>query len=327
MKNKILFIPICISIFCLIASYVNIIDYITALIFIIIILIFTLCFLVIQQRKEIDVFTEHIIDIIDHAYNNTYVYQNNDETIESKIQFKLNKLLDKVNYEIDQSRQSQDKIQALITDLSHQVKTPLTNIKLYLDILQKKEASINNIDFYKKLDLQVEKLEFLMNSIIKISRLENDIITIVPKPNNIKETVFKTITDVYYKAESKDIFIDYKPTDYIAIYDEKWTIEAISNVLDNAVKYSNPHSTITIECENTEFYCILKIIDQGIGINKNEFNNIFKRFYRENDKHNYEGIGIGLYLTREILSLEHGYISVKSEKNIGSCFSIYLPIC
>lgn len=76
----------------------------------------------------------------------------------------------------------------------------------------------------------------------------------------------------------------------------------------------------------TEFYCIIKIQDNGIGIASEEFNNIFKRFYRETDKHQYDGIGIGLYLTREILSLEHGYIFIQSEKNVGSCFSIYLPI-
>ena len=326
MKNKVLVLSFSLISIFMIMTYFKIIPLIAFLYIVIILLLFTLLFVIYYQTKETNIFFEHLLDILDNTFNeNSISYSNNDETIESKIQFKLNKLLDKIKNEANQSKKSQKKLQSLITDVSHQIKTPLTNIKLYSNML-KNEKNIENTVFYKNLDSQINKLEFLMEAIIKISRLENNIITIIPKSNNLKETIIKSILDVYYKAEKKGIIIKYDLKDYVAMYDEKWTIEAITNVLDNAIKYSNENDKIIIELKRTEFYCIVKIQDNGIGIDKEEFNNIFKRFYRETDKYTYEGIGIGLYLTREILSLEHGYISVESQKNIGSCFSLYLPI-
>ncbi|WP_455682732.1 sensor histidine kinase [Thomasclavelia sp.] len=326
MKNKVLVLSFSLISIFMIMTYFKIIPLIAFLYIVIILLLFTLLFVIYYQTKETNIFFEHLLDILDNTFNeNSISYSNNDETIESKIQFKLNKLLDKIKNEANQSKKSQKKLQSLITDVSHQIKTPLTNIKLYSNML-KNEKNIENTVFYKNLDSQINKLEFLMEAIIKISRLENNIITIIPKSNNLKETIIKSILDVYYKAEKKGIIIKCDLKDYVAMYDEKWTIEAITNVLDNAIKYSNENDKIIIELKRTEFYCIVKIQDNGIGIDKEEFNNIFKRFYRETDKYTYEGIGIGLYLTREILSLEHGYISVESQKNIGSCFSLYLPI-
>lgn len=327
MKNKLLSISFLLIFLCVLSNCLMFISLVNCLFMIILILFITLLIIIYLKNKEMDHFSGYIIDILDDAYNeNIITYSNNEETIESKIQFKLNRLLDKIQNEIDFSRKNQNKLQSLITDLSHQVKTPLTNIKLYSDILKKNQFDEKNVNFYKKMDEQIDKVEFLMGSIIKISRLENNIITIEPKCNNIKETLIKSISDVFYKADKKSINIEYKPQDYFAMYDEKWTVEAISNVLDNAIKYSSDNEKITIMTNITEFYCIIKIQDNGIGINKKEYNNIFKRFYREIDKHKYDGIGIGLYLTREILSLEHGYISVESEINVGSCFSIYLSI-
>lgn len=327
MKNKVLILSFSLIFIFMILAYFKIIPLITYLYIIIILLLFTLFFVIYYQTKELNMFFKHLLDVLDNAYNeNNISFSSNDETIESKIDFKLNKLLDKIQSETNQSKINQKKLQSLITDVSHQVKTPLTNIKLYSNILKKNEKNIENFKFYKNLDSQINKLEFLMESLIKISRLENNLISIVPKSNNLKETITKSILDVYHKAEKKGIIIKYDLKDYLAIYDEKWTIEAITNVLDNAIKYSNENKEIIIKLKRTEFYCIIKIQDSGIGINKKEFNNIFKRFYRETDKYMYEGIGIGLYLTREILSLEHGYISVESEKNVGSCFSLYLPV-
>lgn len=189
---------------------------------IIFILFITLLIIIYLFNKEIDHFSGYIVDILDDAYNeNVTTFSHYDETIESKIQFTLNRLLDKVQNEINQARKSQAKLQSFITDLSHQVKTPLTNIKLYSDMLKKNQFDEKNVDFCKKMDEQIQKIEFLMGSIIKISRLENNIISIEPSYNNIKETLIKSISDVFYKADKKSINIEYKPQDYFAMYDEK----------------------------------------------------------------------------------------------------------
>ncbi|MCB7489946.1 ATP-binding protein [Faecalibacillus faecis] len=109
-----------------------------------------------------------------------------------------------------------------------------------------------------------------------------------------------------------------------ALYDEKWTQEAIFNVLENCIKYSNKNTPITIQISKNTFFSKITITDQGIGIKKENYNNIFQRFYRAQEVQDEDGIGIGLYLTREILSREEGYITVQSEYGKGSTFTIYL---
>ena len=128
-------------------------------------------------------------------------------------------------------------------------------------------------------------------------------------------------------AEKKNISIDIiGDTKAIAKYDKKWTLEAICNILENAIKYTNENGKIEINIEKLESFLRIDIIDNGIGIDNENINNIFKRFFREQKVHDIEGVGIGLYLSKNIIELQNGYIKLKSKVGEGSTFSVFLPL-
>ena len=261
----------------------------------------------------------HLTHYIFNTFDKTATQSNKEyeETIDSKLLHQINKYKQELDIEKEETIHSKQEIQSLVTHISHQVKTPLANIKIYNDLLARNDLSKEEaIDFHQMLNKQINKLDFLMESLIKMSRLETDIIQLNIEKNDLYSTLIEVINHVFLLAEKKHINIELSKNTHIsALYDEKWTQEAIFNVLENCIKYSNKNTTITIQ---------ISITDQGIGIKKENYNNIFQRFYRAQEVQDEDGIGIGLYLTREILSREEGYITVQSEYGKGSTFTIYL---
>lgn len=214
----------------------------------------------------------------------------------------------------------------LISDISHQTKTPIANMKLYLEFLQKEELSEKGSEFLGNLEGQVEKLDFLMQSMVKMSRLETGIIQIRSEPENLYETLTKAVTEIVPAAAQKQIELSVDCQESYALrHDKKWTEEAIFNVLDNAVKYTKPFGKIHVKVIRQEIYTRISISDTGKGILPERQAEIFARFYREPEVHGGNGVGIGLYLTRKILKLQGGYIEVRSEAGKGSEFHLYLP--
>ncbi|MDE6219490.1 MAG: HAMP domain-containing histidine kinase, partial [Lachnospiraceae bacterium] len=167
-------------------------------------------------------------------------------------------------------------------------------------------------------------LSFLTASLIKTSRLENGIINVVPKENSIQ----KLIECIDYRDAAVAKGIHYKTAsvpDCTAYFDFKWTVEAVSNIVDNAIKYTAAGGTVTVSAKDYEMFACVLIADTGIGLSEDETARIFARFYRSPEVSDERGVGIGLYLAREILSKESGYIKVSSEKGKGSVFSVFLP--
>lgn len=218
-----------------------------------------------------------------------------------------------------------EKIQVLISDISHQTKTPIANILLYTELLGEQILSEDCVRYVDILAKQGEKLDFMISSLVKISRLESGIITIRPQKGNLQKLIDDAIMQISPKAISKEIDIKTELTNGIAYYDPKWTVEAIFNVLDNAVKYSPPRSKIKVNVINYELFSRIDITDQGIGITASEQSKIFTRFYRSPMVNEKEGVGIGLFLSRAILSAGAGYLKVSSKLGAGSTFSIFLP--
>jgi len=177
----------------------------------------------------------------------------------------------------------------------------------------------------KQITVQSEKLDFLIKALIKTSRLETDIISVVPKADSVLDLV----NDVYYKikknAEEKNIKIQTICEECKAVFDKKWTEEALYNILDNALKYTPNGGNISVSVIPYEMFCRIDIVDNGIGIREGDINSIFMRFYRSIDVNQYEGVGIGLFLAREIVTKQGGYIKVTSTIGKGSTFSIFLP--
>lgn len=253
--------------------------------------------------------------------------QANKETLESKLNHKLIRLSEITEGAVSESRIEKDELQSLLGDISHQIKTPIANIKMYNNILIEREVSKEKEkEFLTLSNLQIEKLDFLMKSMIKMSRLENGVVQLKPKDNFIISIIANALAQINQKAEDKKISIEISCEEEIkAAFDEKWTEEAIFNVIDNAVKYTPRGGKIAIEVEELEMYVAVSICDNGIGIDEEEQGRIFQRFYRSPMVQVEEGVGVGLALTREIILKEQGFMKIKSELGKGTKFSIYLP--
>ena len=258
--------------------------------------------------------------------NETEVFSMIDDSIFSKLQHQTLRLINILKSQNKKMEYEKNEIKSLISDIAHQLKTPLTNMKIYSEFLQYENLlEEDRIEFNKVIMLSLDKLCFLVESMIKMSRLESSIINLHKRPSEINESILSAITQLYKKAQLKNIKIEFSPKENIKLnYDEKWTTEAIFNIIENAIKYSHKDSTIFINVEKYEIFTRIDIKDEGIGISEEEIPKIFKRFYRGSNVLNEEGIGIGLYLSREIVTKQGGYIKVKSYKN-GSIFSMFLP--
>ncbi|HAK43351.1 MAG TPA: sensor histidine kinase [Clostridium sp.] len=262
-----------------------------------------------------------IIDMRDEE-----VFSIMEDTLFSKLQYqtiKLTNILKEKNRQIENDR---NEIKSLISDIAHQLKTPITNLKIYGEILQDESLSKEERkEFNKIIILSLNRLSFLIESMIKMSRLESGVIQLKSQMNDLNDTILLAINQVQKKAKVKNIDIKLEETAKVKITcDKNWTAEALFNILENAVKYTNENGVIKVTIQNYEMFVRIDIQDNGVGIKEDELPKIFTRFYRGKNVGDIEGIGIGLYLTREIISKQGGYIKVKSN-NKGSIFSLFLP--
>src|SRR6056297_17548 len=288
--------------------------------------IFFSLFIVSLYRQKTKTTINNLNAMLDKSISGEFSKFTYDESMLSTLETKLSRFLSmSIHSKINLSKEKA-KIKSLITDISHQTKTPISNILLYSQLLKEQEQlPSHSLEMLNQIVVQSEKLDFLIQALVKTSRLETDIITVVPKSNS----VLYLVTDVYEKlknkAEKKSIEIKILGKDYAAIFDKKWTEEALYNILDNAIKYTSNSGCITISIVSYQIFCRINVTDNGIGIREEDINAIFKRFYRSIDVNQYEGVGIGLFLAREIVTKQNGYIKVSSDLGKGSTFSIFLP--
>ncbi|MDO4281875.1 MAG: HAMP domain-containing sensor histidine kinase [Peptococcaceae bacterium] len=236
---------------------------------------------------------------------------------------RLSQLYTHKNLELSEEKH---RLKELVSDISHQTKTPIANIKLYLEMMEDERDVDRNQDYLKKMNGQVDKLDFLLQSMVKMSRLETGTIRIQKQHVPLADTLAMAIGQVVAQADQKNIQIHVQYDEQLRLnHDKKWTAEAIFNILDNAVKYTNAGGNIHVVVCRQELFTKISIADTGKGIAPERQATIFTRFYREPEVHDEEGIGIGLYLAREIITLQNGYIEVQSQVGRGSTFMIYLP--
>ena len=172
-----------------------------------------------------------------------------------------------------------------------------------------------------------DKLDFLFQALVKTSRLETGAIRLEKKDSSLFHTLAQAMSSIVYAAEKKEIAVSVDcPENLIISHDSKWTSEALFNLLDNAVKYTPSGGKISVSVVQWEMYVEVKVTDTGKGISESNQAAIFRRFYREEEVHDQQGVGIGLYLAREIVTRQGGYIKVVSELRQGSEFSIMLPV-
>ena len=278
---------------------------------------------VIWRRKN----WERLNQMLDEGIRGEFEESKYDESELSKVESKWKRFLQdsamaKQNLETEKAN-----IKGLISDISHQTKTPMANIKLYSELLSEQlEEDGMEAELLGQIQAQAQKLEFLIQALTKLSRLETNILEVVPVKSQVKPLLESAVEEIRKKAEKKEIQIKIEMDfEAEAVFDRKWTEEALYNLLDNAVKYSPAGSEVLISTKLYEMWCVIAVSDRGRGILEEEIPKIFGRFYRAKEVQQEEGVGIGLYLVREILQKEGGFIKVNSEVGKGSTFLCYLP--
>ena len=279
-------------------------------------------------QKKLSLFTDGLCQTLDHMMDSTDWPQVDyeAETLLSRISHRLERLYNVMQKTRHTAEGEKEELQSLVSDISHQTKTPIANLKLINDtMLTRPLTEEKRKEFLQATGTQLDKLDFLIQGMVKTSRLETGVITLEKQDAVIGDTLVSAINGVLAPMEQKEISLSVDcPSDLTISHDSRWTSEALFNILDNAVKYTPTGGNIWVSVECWEMYVKIDITDNGIGISEEHQGTIFKRFYREDTVHDAEGIGIGLYLAREIISLQGGYIVVASEPGKGSTFSVRL---
>ena len=272
--------------------------------------------------------------MLDEAIAGTFKESDYDESKLSKVESKWKHFLSASALSRENVEKEKDRVKELVSDISHQTKTPMANIRLYTELLKERLEAAQpyaekdrqeNLRLLAEIDRQAEKLGFLIQSLTKMSRLESNIVEVRPKQLYVSELIDAVVQDLLPKAGKKNLEVVNTYTGSgMAYYDMKWTKEALGNIVDNAVKYSPCGSRVLLSVTEYKLYTAVSVKDFGAGIREEDTAKIFRRFYRTEDVHDEDGVGIGLYLAREIVRRENGYIKVKSKPGQGAEFMMYL---
>lgn len=251
-----------------------------------------------------------------------------DESAPSALESRMARFLNGSARSLRGVQRQRESIQRLLSDISHQTKTPLANLRLYSSLLMEEELTPRQREQAQVIFQQSEKLSFLIETLVKLSRLETDVLAVTPKLQPLAPLLERAASQAKAAAEQKGIALQLhlqQQAEMKALYDLRWTAEALGNLLDNAVKYTPPGGCIQVSATQYELFCRIDVRDNGIGIAEEEQAQIFGRFYRGRQVREQEGLGIGLYLAREIAQKQGGYLKLSSRPGQGSTFSLYLP--
>lgn len=279
--------------------------------------------IVINKVKNRNLF-DYLESMIHRAMNGEFSPEHFDEGRLSKLESELSDFLSASSISAQNVKDERDKIKSLISDISHQTKTPISNLILYSELLESADLTGDDKSNVEAIHAQAEKLRFLIDSLVKLSRLENGILSLETDNEELNPLLQDVAMQLREKAEAKNLKLEIEDTDARALIDKKWTQEAIVNIVDNAIKYTD-HGSITISTKDYEMFVCVDISDTGIGIPEEESAKVFQRFYRGSNVKSKEGVGIGLHLAREIISGEGGYIKLSSKLGEGTTFSVFLP--
>lgn len=246
-----------------------------------------------------------------------------EETMFGRIEHQLVRVQEMLQGRKDEAERSRDEIQKLISEIAHQMRTPLANIRTYTGLLGEEPEEK---DYLAALEESEKKLCFLVESFVRMARLEQHMIQIRKEEKNIRRTIQNTFGQIQTRAEEKQIrFAVALPEAVSCLHDPNWFGEAFYNVLDNSVKYSETGGRIEVDVSVNEMFLKIRVRDYGIGIDEGEEARIFQRFCRGNRVTNQPGFGIGLYLSREIMNLHGGSMTVK-RMDPGIRIEMNLPV-
>ena len=263
--------------------------------------------------------------LLDRAIRGEAVEGRFDESFPSHLEMKLAQYLSASTISAQNVAKEKEKLKTLVADISHQTKTPIANVLLYAQLLEEQKLTPEGRACADALEQQARKLQSLIDSLVKISRLETGVLTMHPEPGPLEPMLREAAAQFAPEAGEKNVKLSVIPSTVQAVYDRKWTAEAVCNLLDNAIKYTPAGGRITVEMSGYELFSRIRVTDTGPGIPEEEQARIFQRFYRSSSVSQTEGVGIGLYLARQIAAGQSGYIKVESKPGRGAAFSLYLP--
>lgn len=301
--------------------------------FFIFILVFISSFLsvsitIFYMHKKTETVMAHLLQRMDNAIHGQIQEMAYDESMDAAITQRLNRLLQIAGMHKEQAELERDTIKALISDISHQVRTPLSNIMLYIELLREQALEKDIEGLADKIQKNSEKLDFFMKELVKSSYVEQEMILVHPKMVSVEELIDISCQNVELAAFRKKIMIkkelSKEVSEKLCYADKKWTIEALGNLLENAIKYSKEESMVQIRCKEQESFLCIEVQDDGIGIKEEEQGKVFERFYRSEQVKEQPGFGIGLYLAREVLSKQGGYLKLTSKLGKGTVIAMYL---
>ncbi|UQK59170.1 sensor histidine kinase [Fenollaria massiliensis] len=287
------------------------------LIGILVILIGILLYKYIVLRNEMS----ELSDYIDKALDGNLEITEFDEKELSKIKSKFIKFLYAIQVKEVKINTEKSKTKDLIADISHQTKTPITNLSLYISLLEDDPKD----EYLEIIKYELNKLEFLIQNLVKSSRLESDIISLQKHQANLKDIAEDVLREFKVILDEKCISINLKNEDLIFNLDERWLKEAIHNLVDNAIKYSPNGSTINISVYKSYLNYNLDIENECKDLSEETLPKIFERFYRGKNSVSKDGLGLGLFIAREIIEKHGGNIRASLDENRIK-FSVDFPL-
>ena len=275
-----------------------------------------------DKRKEKEI--NEVIKIIEEINNKNYSFKMKDINEEdlSLLKNEIYKTTIMLNEISEISKKDKKELEESLEDISHQLKTPLTSILIMVDTLLDDEDMDQNTreDFLRNMKREVMNINFLVKSILKLSRLDTNTVKFISKKESVKEIINEAILNVSLLSDLKNVKIETNLSDSFIICDYKWQIEALTNILKNSIEHSYENNKVLIESSENNAYVKIIIKDFGTGIAKEDINHIFERFYKGKDSE-YDSIGIGLALSKSIIEKQNGKISVESSDD-GTTFTI-----
>lgn len=263
--------------------------------------------------------------MLDDAIRGAFTPTHFDESRLSAVEAKLKQYLDASGTSAARLGEDRARVQGLIADVSHQTKTPIANLLLYAGLLADQDLPEDCRSYVEQLTAQAEKLQFLIESLVKAGRLETGVIAVQPRPADVGALTAAAVQAAQGEAARRGVQLSCLPAEAGACFDPKWTQEALGNLIDNAIKYTPAGGSVTVSVTPYELFCRIDVTDTGPGIPEDEQARIFERFYRSPAVRDAQGVGLGLYLAREIAAANGGYIKVTSCAGKGSTFSLFLP--
>lgn len=300
------------------------VSYFIILLFIYLIICLVYLTIIINGDKKKEKEINEVIKIIEEINNKNYSFKMkeiNEEDL-SLLKNEIYKTTIMLNELSEISKKDKKELEESLEDISHQLKTPLTSILIMIDTLLDDEDMEQNTreDFLRNMKREVMNINFLVKSILKLSRLDTNTVKFISKKENVKEIINDAILNVSLLSDLKNVKIETNLSDSFINCDYKWQIEALTNILKNSIEHSYENNKVLIESSENNAYVKITIKDFGTGIAKEDINHIFERFYKGKDS-DYDSIGIGLALSKSIIEKQNGKINVESGDN-GTTFII-----